>query len=108
MVTVVFGLPLLSTATLLIASRVASPRTSWPKIVWLKSSSRCGPSVMKNWLEFVSLPLLAKASWPVPLKMVLALNSSLNVASCPPVPSPLGSPPWMTKLLTIRWNVRPL
>jgi hypothetical protein len=25
----------------------------------------------------------------------------------PPVPSPLGSPPWMTKSGTMRWKVRP-
>src|SRR4029450_2307825 len=28
-------------------------------------------------------------------------------ALSPPVPSPLGSPPWIMNPLTMRWNVRP-
>ena len=50
---------------------------------------------MKNCESFVSLPELAIASWPVPVKASCWLNSSGNgVAKTLPVPSPLSEPPW--------------
>ena len=65
-----------------------------------------GSTVMKNCEPLVSGPLLAIASTPGPVNCSAALNSSSNLYPGPPVPSPLGSPPWIMKSLITRWNVR--
>ena len=55
---------------------------------------------MKNCEVLVSGPLLARASWPSPLKIASGSNSSANGKPgplAPPEPLPFGSPPWMTK-----------
>src|SRR5689334_8739929 len=55
MVTGDSGLLLLSTGTDSMSARMLKPRTSWPKMVWLKSRKRCGALVTKNCEPLVSL-----------------------------------------------------
>ena len=62
---------------------------------------------MKNWLPFVSGPLFAIASRPSRSNVCLRSVSFTNWYPGPPVPSPSGSPPWITNPGRIRWNVSP-
>ena len=57
---------------------------------------------MKNCESFVSSPLLAIARMPELVNWSDETNSSSNETPEPPVPSPLGSPPWIMKSLMTR------
>src|SRR2546430_8649254 len=64
---------------------------------------------MKNWLPAVpagSLPPLAIAT--VPFGYIVPFGGTSSVLyPGPPLPVPVGSPPWMTKFLAIRWKISP-
>ena len=63
---------------------------------------------MKNCELFVSSPELASASSPFDAKVYAVLNSSAKSGRVePPTPLPVGEPPWITKLGTIRWKSLP-
>ena len=68
--------------------------------------------MMKNW-ELAELYACERAMEMVPrvcgklFLTLLAENSPLMHWPEPPVPSPLGSPPWIMKPSMTRWKVRP-
>src|SRR4051812_37111436 len=73
--------------------RVGAPRPGAPKNCEPDAPGGAGPG-------------LAMATTPF-LYFRFAGGASTIVSPGPPVPSPAGSPPWMTKSLTMRWKLRP-
>ena len=64
---------------------------------------------MKNWLPAVpagSVDPLAMATVPAGYVVPVGGGSTVLYPG-PPLPVPVGSPPWMTKFRAIRWKIRP-
>ncbi len=62
---------------------------------------------MKNWELLVSLPLLAIERMPRASWVRGPSNSSVKFLpqiDAPPLPVPVGSPPWSIKLRTFLWK----
>ena len=107
--------PLASSATgtfSQMASTTSIPEVTVPKAAYCPSSEGVVCCMMKN-CELAESGSLARAIEMVPrvcgmlFATPLAENSPLIAWSEPPVPSPAGSPPWIMKPGTTRWNVRP-
>src|ERR1035437_10387617 len=62
---------------------------------------------MKNWQLPVCGPALAIARRPGWSNFSDGSNSSL-MTSVPPMPVPVGSPPWIMNLSITRWKIKPL
>src|SRR5207249_6019739 len=100
------GLSAASVSVPSIESTASMPSVTRPKTVCLPSSQGAASVVtMKNWLPFVFGPALAMAN--APRSTLWSLNSSSNVYPGPPVPVPVGSPPWIMKSGITRWKTTP-
>jgi hypothetical protein len=67
------------------------------------------PAAAPTWLPLVSLPLFAILKMPAPVCRNSGCSSSSNLPPyilSPPLPVPVGSPPWIMKSRMIRWNCR--
>ena len=90
-----------------IAFTTSCPFTTLPNTVCLPSRWGWGEWVMKNWLPFVFGPAFAMEMTPVSCLSGFPFSSSSNWYPGPPRPVPVGSPPWIMKLLMTRWKVTP-
>ncbi len=93
-----------------IASTTSMPSTTRPKMAYVRAASSAAraPSsrTMKNWLPWeLGAWVRAMATMPRPYWPTTGSSTMLYPAS--PDPVPVGSPPWMTKPGTIRWNTVP-
>ncbi len=94
-VTGLFGLSCASLGNCAIMSTTSCPLMTFPKIACFPSSQGVGAKVMKNWLPPVFGPEFAIESIPFALCFRSGWNSSRIVYPGPPVPVPVGSPPWI-------------
>ena len=73
------------------------PLMTFPKTVCLLSSQEVALWVIKNWLPLVPGPALAIERIPGQSCLSPSTNSSGNWYPGPPLPVPVGSPPWIIK-----------
>src|SRR5579864_2208126 len=101
-----FGVPPdVPSASILLATSI--PDVTMPNREYCGGSATpSAPTMMKNWLPLVLGPELAMASEPILYAPALG-SSSANVYPGPPVPVPVGSPPWSTNPGMTRWNTVP-
>ena len=104
----VLGRPLCASAGVAAIDRTASiPSITLPKAVYWPS--RCWqwsrPRQTKNWLPAES-GCAERAIERTPSSCLRSLNSAFTFQPGPPVPSPRGQPPWMTKPGMMRWKAR--
>ena len=95
-----WGRSRLSVSTSPIRLTTESPELTLPKMVCLLSKCGAGARVTKNWLPFELGPLFAMESTPAPVCFRLEVISSENFPpymESPPLPLPVGSPPWIIK-----------
>src|SRR5206468_3884943 len=96
-VTFVMGSPLA------IALTTSIPSITWPKFVYSPSRNRESLFTMKYWQS-----LLRDLSGPRATPNAPALNGRLLYSAgilLPPLPVPVGSPPWITQSSTL-WNFK--
>ena len=88
------------------------PSVTWPKAAYWPSRYVLSVWTIKNWelALFLSLERAMETvprTWEMGFSTPFSANSPTTVSSEPPVPSPLGSPPWIMKPSMMRWKVRP-
>ena len=100
------GLSFMSVSTCEIVSTTSIPDVTRPKTVCRPSSHGQASAVtMKNWEPFVFGPAFAIAR--APRSTGCLLISSSNWYPGPPMPVPVGSPPWIMKFSITRWKTTP-
>src|SRR5690606_19328 len=86
------------------ASTYSMPLITSPQTVYCRSRKRASSKQMKNWLLALS-GTCVRAIEQVPRTCGASLNSALRSGlSEPPIPVPVGSPPWAIKSGITRWN----
>ncbi len=87
----------------LIWSILSMPSTTSPHTVYWPLRNDASSKQMKNWLSAES-GFWARAIEQVPRTCLPELNSALRCLPEPPMPVPVGSPPWAMKPSMTRWN----
>lgn len=96
-----------SVGTFSMVARVVRPPTTMPKTVCLKLRWLADLYRMKNCDPLLWGPLLAMLTTPRPEWTSFEFSSSLNGLphiDSPPLPVPVGSPPWIMKFLRAKYK----
>ena len=89
------------------ASTLSIPSVTSPQTVYWPSRKRASSKQMKNWL-LAELGSLVRAIEQAPRTCGSRLNSAFRSGfDEPPMPRPVGSPPWAMKPAITRWKTTP-